>query len=101
MTLLPDFYKKHLKRELGRAKLQRRLSKTKKGSKNRANLRNKLALKHLKVSRQRKDFAVKTARCVVQSNDLVAYVDASLARVPLGLSGVPQARLEGAEYGKE
>jgi putative transposase len=55
--------------------LQRRFSKTKKGSKNRAKFRNKLARKHLKVSRQRKDFAVKTARCVVQSNDLVAYED--------------------------
>ncbi|MDJ1185746.1 RNA-guided endonuclease InsQ/TnpB family protein [Roseofilum casamattae] len=33
----------------------------------------KLAKKHLKVSRQRKDFAVKLARCVVESNDLVAY----------------------------
>jgi putative transposase len=45
------------------------------GSKNRAKFRNKLARKHLKVSRQRKDFAVKTARCVVMSNDLVAYED--------------------------
>ena len=56
-------------------RLHRRLSKTKKGSKNRAKFRNKLARKHLKVSRQRKDFAVKTARCVVMSNDLVAYED--------------------------
>jgi len=39
---------------------QRRLSKTEKGSKNRAKFRNRLARKHLKVSRQRKDFAVKT-----------------------------------------
>jgi putative transposase len=51
------------------------MSKTKKGSNNRAKFRNKLARKHLKVSRQRKDFAVKTARCVVRSNDLVAYED--------------------------
>nr|WP_317110674.1 transposase [Chroococcidiopsis sp. SAG 2025] len=56
-------------------RLQRRMSKTKKGSKNRAKFRNKLARKHLKVSRQRKDFAVKLARCVIQSNDLVAYED--------------------------
>ncbi|MFM9266749.1 RNA-guided endonuclease InsQ/TnpB family protein, partial [Tychonema sp. BBK16] len=28
---------------------------------------------HLKVSRQRKDFAIKTALCVVKSNDFVAY----------------------------
>jgi putative transposase len=56
-------------------RLQRRMSKTKKGSQNRIKFRNKLARKHLKVSRQRKDFAVKTARCVVRSNDLVAYED--------------------------
>lgn len=56
-------------------RLQRRLSKTKTGSKNRVKARNRLGRKHLKVSRQRKDFAVKLARCVVQSNDLVAYED--------------------------
>ena len=56
-------------------RLQRKVSRKKKGSKNRAKSRNKLARKHLKVSRQRKDFAVKTARCVVKSNDLVAYED--------------------------
>lgn len=32
-----------------------------------------VARQHLDISRQRKDFAVKTARCVIQSNDLVAY----------------------------
>jgi len=56
-------------------RLNRRLSRTKKGSKNRRKARNRLSRKHLKVSRQRKDFAVKLARCVVQSNDLVAYED--------------------------
>lgn len=53
-------------------KLQRRLSKTEKGSNNRRKVQNKLARKHLKVSRQRKDFAVKLARCVMISNDIVA-----------------------------
>ena len=67
---------RHLRKsEKSLKRLQRRLSKTKKGSKNRAKFRNRLARKHLKVSRQRKDFAVKTARCVVMSNDLVAYED--------------------------
>ncbi len=46
-------------------RLNRRLSRTKKGSKNRDKARNRLSRKHLKVSRQRKDFAVKLARCVV------------------------------------
>ncbi|MEG4851877.1 transposase [Microcoleus sp. B5-D4] len=59
-------------------KLNRRLSRTQKGSKNRAKARNHLSRKHLKVSRRRKDFAVKLARCVVQSNDLVAYEDLSV-----------------------
>ena len=54
---------------------QRRLSRKKKASKNKVKARNKVGRKHLKVSRQRKDFVVKTARCVVQSNDLVAYED--------------------------
>lgn len=67
---------RHLRKsEKSLKRLQRRFSKTKKGSKNRAKFRNKLARKHLKVSRQRKDFVVKTARCVVMSNDLVAYED--------------------------
>jgi putative transposase len=56
-------------------RLQRKVSRKQKGSSNRVKARNKLARKHLKVSRQRKDFAVKTARCVVKSNDLVAYED--------------------------
>jgi putative transposase len=63
------------KSEKALKRLGRRLSKTQKGSQNRAKARNRLSRKHLKVSRQRKDFAVKLARCVVQSNDLVAYED--------------------------
>ena len=56
-------------------KLQRKVSKRKKGSANRRKVIKRLARKHLQVSRQRKDFAVKTARCVVRSNDLIAYED--------------------------
>jgi len=67
---------RHLRKsEKSLKRLQRRMSKTKKGSNNKVKFRNKLARKHLKVSRQRKDFAVKIARCVVRSNDLVAYED--------------------------
>ncbi|AND75647.1 RNA-guided endonuclease InsQ/TnpB family protein (plasmid) [Anabaena sp. FACHB-709] len=67
---------RHLRKsEKSLKRLQRRLSKTKKGSNNRVKARNRLSRKHLKVSRQRKDFAVKLARCVVQSSDLVAYED--------------------------
>lgn len=64
-------------------RLQRRVSKKfkkphKKGdrqSNNYKKAKNRLARKHLQVSRQRKDFAVKLARCVIQSNDLIAYED--------------------------
>lgn len=56
-------------------KLQRKVSKRKKGSTNRRKSIKRLARRHLQVSRQRKDFAIKTARCVVRSNDLIAYED--------------------------
>ncbi|MCF4968392.1 RNA-guided endonuclease InsQ/TnpB family protein [Nostoc sp. CMAA1605] len=67
------------KSEKALKRLQKRVSKKfKKGkpqSNNYKKARNKLARKHLKVSRQRKDFAVKLARCVIQSNDVVVYED--------------------------
>ena len=54
-------------------RLQRRVSKRKKGSNNRKKAINLMARQHLKVSRQRKDFAVKTAGALVASHDLIAY----------------------------
>ncbi|NJR22796.1 MAG: transposase [Richelia sp. CSU_2_1] len=63
------------KSEQALKRAQKRLSRTKKVSKNRIKARKKLGRKHLRVSRQRQDHAVKLARCVVQSNDLVAYED--------------------------
>ena len=51
---------------------QRRISRKVKGSKNRSKARLILGKRHLKISRQRKDHAIKLARCVVQSNDLIA-----------------------------
>ena len=54
---------------------QRRVSRKVKGSKNRGKARQILGKRHLKISRQRKDHAIKLARCVVQSNDLIAYED--------------------------
>jgi len=65
---------RHLRKaEKALKRQQRRLSKKQKGSKNRAKARKRLARKHLQVSRQRKDHAVKAARCVVKSHDLVVY----------------------------
>ncbi|MGQ4647003.1 RNA-guided endonuclease TnpB family protein [Lyngbya aestuarii] len=67
------------KSEKALKRLQKRVSrKFKKGqaqSSSYKKAKQKLARKHLKVSRQRKDFAVKTALCVIRSNDLVAYED--------------------------
>ncbi|NEP51651.1 MAG: IS200/IS605 family element transposase accessory protein TnpB [Moorea sp. SIO3C2] len=54
---------------------QRRVSRKKKGSANRKKAINKLGRTHLRISRQREEHAKRLARCVVQSNDLVAYED--------------------------
>jgi putative transposase len=54
-------------------RLQRRLSRTKKKSANRKKARQRLAKAHLKVQRQREDFARKTANTLVTSHDLIAY----------------------------
>jgi putative transposase len=63
------------KNEKALKRLQRRVSRKKKGSSNRKKAINKLGRKHLKVSRQRKDFAIKTTPGVVKSSDFVAYED--------------------------
>lgn len=54
---------------------QRRVSRKVKGSSNRRKARQILGKRHLKISRQRKDHAVKLARCVITSNDVVVYED--------------------------
>ena len=56
-------------------RFQRRTSRKVKGSKNRGKARQVLGKRHLKISRQRKDHAIKLARCVVRSNDLIVYED--------------------------
>ncbi|NEO22013.1 MULTISPECIES: transposase [unclassified Moorena] len=74
-------YPKYLRQAEKRIKkLQRRLSrKFFKGKKPQSNnyhkARIRLGKAHLKVQRQRKDWAVKLARCVVHSNDVVVYED--------------------------
>ena len=80
-VLPPKFLRKAEKRL---KRLQRKVSKKydqhrKKNKQRQSNkyhkARVKLAKQHLKVSRQRKDFAIKLARCVVMSNDIVAFED--------------------------
>ncbi|GCE09014.1 RNA-guided endonuclease InsQ/TnpB family protein [Dictyobacter aurantiacus] len=74
----PRYYRKaeaHLKR------LQRRLSRKKRGSKNRLKARKQVARAHLKVQRQREDFARKEANALVTSHDLIAYEDLKIANM--------------------
>jgi putative transposase len=54
---------------------QRLVSRKVKGSANRRKARVILGKRHLKISRQRKDHAIKLARCVITSNDVVVYED--------------------------
>ncbi|AOY84161.1 transposase [Moorena producens JHB] len=76
----PRFYRTGEKR----LKLyQRRVSRKKKGkavghasrTANRKKAINRLGRQHLKISRQREEHAKRLARCVIRSNDLVAYED--------------------------
>jgi putative transposase len=62
-------------------KLQRRLSKKQKQSKNRLKAKKRLGLAHLKIQRQRKDFVVKTARALCQSNDLIVFEDLKISNM--------------------
>ncbi|QYO67521.1 RNA-guided endonuclease InsQ/TnpB family protein [Leptolyngbya sp. 7M] len=67
---------RHLRKSEKRLKrMQRKVSKKQKRSKNRRKAVKQLGRAHLKVQRQRRDFAVKTARCVVKSADLVVLED--------------------------
>lgn len=68
----PRFYRKGEKRLKF---YQSRVSRKVKGSANRKKAINRLGRKHLKISRQREEHAKRLARCVIQSNDLVAYED--------------------------
>jgi putative transposase len=77
----PQFYRKSEK-QLNRAnrKKSKKFSKEKKKSKQRQSnnyhkARNRYARKHLRVSRQRKEYCKRVAYSVIQSNDLVAYED--------------------------
>lgn len=68
----PKFYRTGSRRVKFR---QRRVSRAQEGSANRRKAINRLGRVHLKISRQREEHAKRVARCVIQSNDLVAYED--------------------------
>jgi len=59
--------------------LQRRFSKTKKGSKNRDKARRKVALQYEKVANQRKDFLHKTSSKIVSDNQAIAIETLNVA----------------------
>ena len=79
----PRFYRKGEKalNRLNRSKSKKYVKGAKPQSKNYHKARKRYAIKHLKISRQRKDHAVKLARCVVTSNDVVAYEDLRIANM--------------------
>jgi putative transposase len=68
----PRYYRKAEKRL---KRLHRQLCRKQKKSSNRKKARKQLARAYLKVSRQREDFARKTASTLVSSHDLIAYED--------------------------
>jgi putative transposase len=68
----PRHYRKAEKRL---KRLNRQLSRKQKKSHNRKKARKQLAKAHLKVQRQREDFARKTANTLVISSDLIAFED--------------------------
>src|SRR5579884_790957 len=73
---------RHLRKAEKKLKrLHRRLSRTQKKSQNRKKARKKLAKGYLKVSRQREDFARKTANALVSSHDFLAYEKLRIANL--------------------
>ena len=73
----PQFYR-NSERQINRANRQKSkkfIQGVKPQSKNYHKARNRYARKHLRVSRQRKEYCKRIAYSVIQSNDLVAYED--------------------------
>src|SRR5579883_38249 len=62
-------------------RLQRRLSRKQKQSAKRKKAQKRLAKQHLKVHRQREDFARKVANAYVSSCDLIAYEDLQISNM--------------------
>ncbi len=79
----PRFYRQGEKalNRLNRSKSRKYRKNKKPQSNNYHKARKKYAIAHLKISRQRKDHAVKLARCVITSNDVVAYEDLRIANM--------------------
>jgi putative transposase len=74
----PRYYRKAEKKL---KRLQRQLSRKQKKSCNRKKARKQGAKAHLKVQRQREDFARKTASALITSSDLIAYEDLKICNI--------------------
>jgi putative transposase len=73
---IPQYYRKAEKRlNLLNRRKSKKFRKNSIQSNNYQKARNRYARKHLRVSRQREEFAKRVALSVVQSNDLIAYED--------------------------
>ncbi|MCM0593753.1 MAG: transposase [Gloeotrichia echinulata DEX184] len=81
-VIYPQFLRKSERRlALAQKRLSKKFVKGKKPqSINYHKSRKRLGRVHLKIQRQRKDWAIKQARCVVTSNDVVVYVRRSRCR---------------------
>jgi putative transposase len=79
----PRFYRQSEKalKKFNRSKSKKYKKGAKPQSNNYHKARKRYAVAHLKISRQRKDHAVKLARCVITSNDVVAYEDLRIANM--------------------
>jgi len=82
-VVCPKFLRQSEKRlKRAQRKLAKKFKKGVKGqSKNYHKQRQQVGKIHLKVQRQRKDFAIKQARCVVRSHDMVAYEDLQVSNM--------------------
>ena len=82
-VIYPQFLRKAEKqlKKAGRRLSKKFVKGAKPQSKNYHKARKRLGKIHLKVSRQRKDWAIKQARCVVISNDVIVYEDLKIANM--------------------
>ncbi len=83
---IPQYYRK-AEKQLNRLNRQKskKFRKGQQQTNNYKKARSRYALKHLRVSRQRKGFAVETALRVIQFNDLVAYEDLKVSNMVLDI----------------
>ena len=75
----PPKYLRKSEKKLKRA--QRSLSRKEKGSKNRREMRVRVAGMHIHISNQRNDFSQKLSRTLVNNHNFIAYEDLNIANM--------------------